>query len=252
MGHDPQRLAAAYLGGELRRHRRERFQAHLLECEACWGEVQAARRGRALAESVREIAPHHLRDRIRATVEVAPAGRRRWTVGWAGLAAAVTAAAVLAGGLLVAGRQPTQPATIAAAVASYREGGASWRGPGRPPCVRQLGDLRWRGSGRGTLGGLPVVPTPTRTGRRPRRAAPGRPVVPDRGRRPPSSRQRHLDERGRGGGVVLRRPSGAVAGGRPGPRQGAGGRRPAGPALIRAGWLRSLARSGPPGMGLPA
>jgi hypothetical protein len=29
--------------------------------------------------------------------------------------------------------------------------------PGRPPRIRQLGDLRWRGSGRGTLGGLPVV-----------------------------------------------------------------------------------------------
>jgi hypothetical protein len=45
----------------------------------------------------------------------------------------------------------------AAAVASYREGGATWRGPADPPRTRQLGDLRWRGSGRGTLGGLPVV-----------------------------------------------------------------------------------------------
>jgi predicted anti-sigma-YlaC factor YlaD len=156
MGHDPQRLAAAYLGGELRRRRRERVEAHLLECEDCWGEVQAARRGRTLAESVREVTPHHVRDRIRATVEVVPAGRRRWAVGWAGLAA-VTVAAVVVGGLLVAGRQPTQPATIAAAVASYREGGATWRGPADPPPIRQLGDLRWRGSGRGTLGGLPVV-----------------------------------------------------------------------------------------------
>ena len=157
MGHDPQRLAAAYLGGELRRRRRERFQAHLLECEDCWEEVQAARRGRALAESVREVAPHDLRDRIRATVEVVPAGRRRWAVGWAGLAAAVCVAAVLVGGLLVTGRQPTQPATIAAAVASYREGGATGRGPADPPRIRQLGDLRWRGSSRGTLGGLPVL-----------------------------------------------------------------------------------------------
>lgn len=157
MGHDPQRLAAAYLGGELSRRRRERVEAHLLECEACWGEVQAARRGRALAESVREVAPHDLRDRVRATVELVPAGRRRWPVGWAGLAAAVTVAAVLVGGLLVAGRQPTQPAAIAAVVASYREGGATWRGPADPPRIRQLGDLRWRGSGRGTLGGLPVV-----------------------------------------------------------------------------------------------
>ena len=157
MGHDPQRLAAAYLGGELSRRRRERVEAHLLECEDCWEEVQAARRGRALAELVREVAPHDLRDRIRATVEVDPAGRRRRAVGWAGLAAAVCVAAVLVGGLLVTGRQPTQPATIAAAVASYREGGATWRGPADPPRIRQLGDLRWRGSGRGTLGGLPVL-----------------------------------------------------------------------------------------------
>ena len=157
MGHDPQRVAAAYLGDELSRRRRERVEAHLLECEDCWGEVQAARRGRALAESVREVTPHDLRDRIRATVEVVPARRRRWAVGWTGLAAAVCVAAVLVGGLLVAGRQPTQPATIAAAVASYREGGASWRGPADPPRIRQLGDLRWRGSGHGTLGGLPVL-----------------------------------------------------------------------------------------------
>jgi len=157
MGHDPQRLAAAYLGGELGRRQGERFQAHLLECEACWGEVQAARWGRALAESVREVTPHDLRDRIRATIEVDPAGRRRWAVGWAGLAAAIGVAAVVVGGLLVAGRQPTQPATIAAAAASYREGGATWRGPADPPPIRQVGDLRWRGSGRGTLGGLPVL-----------------------------------------------------------------------------------------------
>ena len=157
MGHDPQRLAAAYLGGELSRRRRERIEAHLLECEDCWEEVQAARRGRALAESVREVTPHDLRDRIRATVEVVPAGRRRWAVGWAGLTAAVTVAAMLVGGLLVTGRQPTQPAAIAAAVASYREGGATWRGPADPPRIRQLGDLRWRGSSRGTLGGLPVL-----------------------------------------------------------------------------------------------
>jgi predicted anti-sigma-YlaC factor YlaD len=157
MGHDPQRAAAAYLGGELGRRRRERVEAHLLECEDCWGEVQAARRGRALAESVREVPPHDLRDRIRATVEVDPAGRRRWAAGWTGLAAAVTVAVALVGGLLIAGRQPTQPTAIAAAVASYREGGATWRGPADPPRIRQLGDLRWRGSGRGTLGGLPVV-----------------------------------------------------------------------------------------------
>ena len=54
MRHDPQRTAAAYLGGQLPRRHRDRFEAHLLACEDCWGEVQASRRGRALAETARE------------------------------------------------------------------------------------------------------------------------------------------------------------------------------------------------------
>ena len=157
MGHDPQRAASAYLGGELGRRQREHLEAHLLACEACWGEVQAARQGRALAESAREVAPQQLRDRIRATIDATPAGRRRWAVRWAPLAAAVTLAAVVVGGLLIVERQPAQPASIAAAVSSYRAGAGAWSGRASPPRVRQLGDLRWHGSGRGTLAGLPVV-----------------------------------------------------------------------------------------------
>src|SRR5687767_4095348 len=92
MGHDPERAAAAYLGGELRRRQRARFEAHLLACDDCWWEVQAGRQGRALAESLRQAAPPHLRDRVRATVEVEVAasharparrGARRW---WPGAA----------------------------------------------------------------------------------------------------------------------------------------------------------------------
>jgi hypothetical protein len=110
-----------------------------------------------LAESAREVAPHHLRDRVRATVEAVPAGRRRRAGRWAALAAAVTAAAVVASGLLVADKQPAQPAAIAAAVASYQADGKTWSGPASPPPLWKLGDLRWQGSGRDTLGGLPVV-----------------------------------------------------------------------------------------------
>jgi anti-sigma factor RsiW len=76
MAHDPAGLAAAYLGGELGRRQRERYERHLLECEHCWWEVQTARRGRELAESLRELAPQRLRERIRATVETAPANGR--------------------------------------------------------------------------------------------------------------------------------------------------------------------------------
>jgi hypothetical protein len=179
MGHDPQRAAGAYLGGELGRRQRERFEAHLLACEACWGEVQAARQGRALAESAREVAPQHLRDRVRATIDATPAGRRSWAVRWAPLAA-VTLAAVVVGGLLIVERQPAQPAAIVAAVASYQADAGAWSGQVGPSRVRQLGD------------------------------------------------------RGRRGGAVLRRPSHAVAGGRPGPRHGAVGRGPSRPGHPRA------------------
>lgn len=168
MAHDPAGLAAAYLGGELPRRQRERHQHHLLECEDCWREVQAARRGQALAESVREVAPQALRERVRATVEAAPAGngpRRRWSAApgrlsgrGRALAAVVALLALLAlavGGLL--GRpQPAQPAAIAAAVASY-QAGDRWAPTAARPPARRLGDLRLRRFGQGRLGGLPVT-----------------------------------------------------------------------------------------------
>jgi anti-sigma factor RsiW len=170
MAHDPAGLAAAYLGGELPHRQRERYQRHLLECEACWREVQAARRGRELAESLRELAPQRLRERVRATVEAAPASsasgpRRRWSAatsrlpGRGGvLAAAVALLALLAlaaGGLL--GRpHPAQPAAIAAAVASY-QAGDQWAPTAARPPARRLGGLQLRRSGQGTLSGLPVT-----------------------------------------------------------------------------------------------
>jgi hypothetical protein len=155
--HDPQRTAAAYLGGQLPRRHRDRFEAHLLACEDCWGEVQASRRGRALAEGARELPPKHLRERVRATIEATPP-----------TPTPVAAAAVGRRHLPRRGRRPRRrparragtpprPAPIAAAVASYQAGGGTWSGPAGPPPAQQLGDLRWRSSGHGTLGGLPVV-----------------------------------------------------------------------------------------------
>ena len=46
MRHDPERLAAEFLSGELGRARRLLVERHLLDCEECWAEVAAARRGR--------------------------------------------------------------------------------------------------------------------------------------------------------------------------------------------------------------
>jgi hypothetical protein len=155
MRHDPERMAAAYLAGELGRRQRERFEAHVLECDDCWREVGLGRRGQALAESMREVAPQRLRERVRVTVAAtlpARRGRRR------GVLVAVTAvvAVVVAGGLLLA-QQPTQPPAIAAAVAGYRTGAPAWPGAATPPAARRLGDLTWQASGRGQVDGLPVL-----------------------------------------------------------------------------------------------
>jgi Putative zinc-finger len=155
MRHDPERMAAAYLAGELGRRQRERFEAHILACEDCWREVGLGRRGRALAESMRQVAPQRLRERVRVTVAATPPtrrGRRRGVVA----ATMVLLAAVVAGGLLVAQR-PAQPPAIAAAVAGYRAGVPAWTGAATPPPARRLGDLTWQASGRGEVAGLPVL-----------------------------------------------------------------------------------------------
>src|SRR6266540_633881 len=144
MRHDPERAAAAYLAGELGPRQRERFEAHVLACDDCWREVKASRDGRALAESLREVAPQHLRERIRATIAAAPAPRRRRLrvrmPALLGMTAALVALVVAGGLLAVRARAPVQPAAIAAAVANYRTGATAWRG-----------------SGQGELAGLPVV-----------------------------------------------------------------------------------------------
>jgi anti-sigma factor RsiW len=160
MRHDPERTAAAYLAGELAPRQRERFEAHMLACDDCWREVKAGRDGRALAESLREVAPQQLRERIRATIAAAPPPRRRLRVrmpALLGMTAALVALVVAGGLLAVRARAPAQPATIAAAIANYRTGASAWHPTTQPPPARQLGDLAWRGSGQGELAGLPVV-----------------------------------------------------------------------------------------------
>jgi Putative zinc-finger len=161
MRHDPERAAAAYLAGELGPRSRERFEAHMLTCDDCWREVKAGRQGRALAESLREVAPQHLRERIRATIAAAPAPpRRRLRVRMPALlgTSAALAAVLAVGGLLaIRALAPSQPAPITAAVAAYHAGQGAWNPTSQAPPARQLGDLTWRGSGQGELAGLPVV-----------------------------------------------------------------------------------------------
>src|SRR6266545_110338 len=101
----------------------------------CWRAVGRGRRGRALAESMREVAPQRLRERVRATVAATPPTRRRARrSALAATMAMAVLAAVVAGGLLLAQR-PTQPPAIAAAVAGYRTGVPAWTGVAEPPAA---------------------------------------------------------------------------------------------------------------------
>jgi Putative zinc-finger len=163
MRHDPERTAAAYLAGELAPRQRDRFEAHMLGCDDCWREVTAGRAGRALAESLREVAPQQLRERVRATIAAAPAGRRRRIrlgtrmPALIGVVAALVAVGVAGGLLVVREHASAQPAPITAAVASYRAGVAAWTPTVEPAPASQLGGLTWQGASRGELAGLPVV-----------------------------------------------------------------------------------------------
>jgi anti-sigma factor RsiW len=102
LNHDPEAEVARHLAGLQRPRMRRRFEQHLLECEDCWREVRQARLGRTLAESAREIAPAHLRDSVRAAIDLAatsPAPRkpRRLVAAtaWAALVGAVVAVVVV-------------------------------------------------------------------------------------------------------------------------------------------------------------
>lgn len=125
---DTDRLLA-FLSEELDEPERASYDDHLLGCEDCWTAVREDRRGRALAESLREPAPAGLAERIRlaAEAERQPATRvsqttptvvgdthvrsrrprRRWAVAVASVGAA---AAVAAGVLLTTGSGTPAPA----------------------------------------------------------------------------------------------------------------------------------------------
>ena len=136
MRHDPERDAGLYLGGAMSRRTRRRFEQHMIGCEHCWHEVQSARRGRALAESSRELAPQHLRELVRSTVEVSPA--RQHTPGAVMVFLAAGAALALLVSFLVL--RPSQPDTIETLLADFA---GTDQLPGQPPASMPtvLGDL---------------------------------------------------------------------------------------------------------------
>lgn len=119
--HDPERDVAAYVSGELSHRDLRRFEAHLLECEVCWREVELNREGRRLAQSGREPAPVSLREDVSAAVMLSDHGprRRHGRLVAVGVAAAAVVAAIT---LTLVSLAPStaEPPEIAAALASYR------------------------------------------------------------------------------------------------------------------------------------
>jgi hypothetical protein len=156
--HDPELDASRYVQGEMSDRTRRRFESHLLGCEQCWSEVNQARAGRALAERARELSPPSLREDVRAAVAMSEApGRRRVRI-LVPVAVAVTIGLVASGVFLASVlRGPSEPRPIAAALASFRSAGApaSGRSLHAPPDLSAAG-LRLLGSGRSSLGGMPV------------------------------------------------------------------------------------------------
>lgn len=161
MSHNPQDDAAAYLGGAMSSRRGKRFEAHLVSCEECWSEVSQARRGRAGAEALRELAPQSLREAIRASVMSRPASNHRNRPLWIGaLAAAVAVSAVVVAVFLGRTGPPAtdrQPESVAQALADFTHG----RIPAEKPVSRPAPDLTQigfavAGTGAGEVGRIAV------------------------------------------------------------------------------------------------
>ncbi|MFN2389955.1 MAG: anti-sigma factor [Actinomycetota bacterium] len=151
MKHDPERHAAAYLGGLLKGARRKMFERHMVDCEDCWREVDLGRKGRSVAEGGREMAPQALRERVRAAVETVRPHRRRppWIFG-AGLAA--IAALVVAVIVAMPAREPRE---IEAVLSSFRSGNVG--APTDPELPERLSELELVGATKPRLEGHDVV-----------------------------------------------------------------------------------------------
>ncbi len=163
MRHEPENDAARFLGGGMSVQGREAFNSHLLQCAECWAEVDQARRGRALAESLRTAAPVALRDHVRGLVETqghdagaaeaTPRRRSRWPLS---IGAAVAMVAVIALVAVLPGAS-TEPPSLRQAVADF----TAQKLPGaqlpdqRAPDLSEL-DLQPVGAGGGSYAGLEV------------------------------------------------------------------------------------------------
>lgn len=171
--HDPERDAAAYLGGDVPNGSREAFETHMLTCDPCWSEVSAARTGRGLAEGLRAAAPQDLRELLRAIASTAPEptradlavpqppraarpGRLRVRAVRI-LAAAATLAVVGYGALLWLPDAENREASLVAA-ASVFSGDPRGAAPAQAqPPVRSIGGMAWQGTVAQPLAGQPAL-----------------------------------------------------------------------------------------------
>lgn len=173
--HDPERDAAAYLGGDLPPVVRAAFETHMLTCDPCWTEVSEARTGRALAEALREAAPQDLRELLRTIAASAPertdperafvtgSGRARFRqlslrTRTGRIVAAAASVAVLAVGVttLIPGSSNPEASLVAAAALYQTHPRDADPAPGAPP-VRSIDGMSWRGSVQQSLAGQPAV-----------------------------------------------------------------------------------------------
>jgi hypothetical protein len=143
--HEPERLAARFLDGQMRRPERWRFERHLVECAVCWNHVQQARAGRSAAESLRVVAPSRTRERVRAVPEIDAGAEgsasRRHPAPFVLSAVAVLVALVLSV-LVTQDDGDRAEDTVAEVVAAYRDTTA-WATSTAAPPVRALAGLRW-------------------------------------------------------------------------------------------------------------
>jgi anti-sigma factor RsiW len=182
--HDPDRLAAEFLSGDLAGARRRLVERHLLDCEECWREVAQARRGRQAAEALRLVTPPQVRDRIRAVVDLdspiprsgrtsgtvpSAAARRvlarphlRWLPRPALAAALLTLSTAVVAAMVVFTRpgpdQPgRQPAVVAALVQAYRHDQPQGDPTAAAPPTRQANGFVWTQARRIVLVGQPII-----------------------------------------------------------------------------------------------
>jgi anti-sigma factor RsiW len=156
--HDEVALAA-YVSGELNADETERVERHLVDCDQCWASIHEDALGRAAAESLRELAPVGLRDRIRFAMEgeKGPAprkARRLYSRVAVVLVVLLTAGAVSAGVSQVVGhRAPSDPPAVAAVVRLAEAGAHLGTAPAGPVAIH--GGHIW--VSRINDGGIPVL-----------------------------------------------------------------------------------------------